>query len=190
VSAPPHPAAPVDPATLSVVLTPMRRRHLRSVLRIESHNPHRPWSLGLFMSELALRHSRTYVVARVDGSVVGFGGVMFTGVDAHVTTIAVDPAFRSAFVGTRMMSVLAARAVALGCEAMTLEVRTTNEPAHALYRKFGFEVAGVRKNYYSDLGEDAAVMWATEIQSSAYRDRLTAIEASVPGRTVMEGWSR
>jgi ribosomal-protein-alanine N-acetyltransferase len=86
------------------------------------------------------------------------------------------------------MSVLAERAIAQGCEALTLEVRTTNEPAQALYRKFGFEVAGVRKNYYSDLGEDAAVMWATEIQTAAYRDRLAAIERSLPGQTTLEGW--
>jgi ribosomal-protein-alanine N-acetyltransferase len=188
MSAAPHPVEGVDPATLSVELTPMRRRHLRSVLRIESHNPHRPWSVGLFMSELALRHSRSYVVARVDGGVVGFGGVLFTGADAHVTTIAVDPAFRCMAVGTRILAVLAERAIAQRCEALTLEVRTTNEAAQALYRRFGFEIAGVRKNYYSDLGEDAAVMWATEIQSTAYRARLDAITRATPGTTTFQGW--
>jgi ribosomal-protein-alanine N-acetyltransferase len=188
MSAAPQHSDQVDPATLSVELTPMRRRHLRSVLRIESHNPHRPWSLGLFMSELALRHSRSYVVARVHGGVVGFGGVMFSGADAHVTTIAVDPTFRCAAIGTRMMSVLASRAISQRCEALTLEVRTTNDAAQALYRKFGFEVAGVRKNYYSDLGEDAAVMWATEIQGGPYGERLAAIDRSIPGRTTLEGW--
>ena len=47
-------AEELDPADLEVVVTPMRRRHLRGVLRIEHHVYPRPWSLGLFMSELAL----------------------------------------------------------------------------------------------------------------------------------------
>ena len=60
---------------------PMRRRHLRSVLRIESQVYPRPWSLSLFLSELALRTSRAYFVARVDGVVVGYAGIMFSGDD-------------------------------------------------------------------------------------------------------------
>jgi hypothetical protein len=71
---------------------------------------------------------------------------------------------------------------------MTLEVRESNAEARALYARFGFEVAGLRKNYYSDLGEDAVVMWATEIQAPEYERRLGAIEASMPGHTVLEDW--
>src|SRR5690606_15842922 len=100
-----------DPHELEVEVVPMRRRHLRSVLRIEAHNPHRPWSLGLFMSELALRSSRVYAVARCEGTVVGFAGLMLTGDDAHVTTIAVDPAWRRLAIGTRLMLLLARQAV-------------------------------------------------------------------------------
>ncbi len=84
----PRPAPPA----LVVHLAPMRRRHLRAVMRIESQVYPRPWSLPLFMSELALRTTRAYTVARVDGAVVGYSGLMLAGDDAHVTTIAVDPA--------------------------------------------------------------------------------------------------
>jgi hypothetical protein len=45
---------------LAVQLVPMRRRHLRSVLRIEAQVYPRPWSISLFMSELALRSTRAY----------------------------------------------------------------------------------------------------------------------------------
>src|SRR5436190_23924337 len=85
----------------------MRRRHLRSVLRIESQVYPRPWSLSLFMSELALRSSRAYYVARVGGLVVGYSGLMLTGDDAHVTTIAVDPAWHRHNSGTRLPRYLA-----------------------------------------------------------------------------------
>src|SRR3982074_2267343 len=95
---------------LAVQLVPMRRRHLRSVLRIESQVYPRPWSLSLFMSELALRTTRAYYVARVDGRGVGYAGLMLTVDDGHVTTIAVDPHWHRHKVGTRLMLVLAREA--------------------------------------------------------------------------------
>src|SRR6516225_9023071 len=67
---------PGDGVPLEVHLVPMRRRHLRAVLRIETQVYPRPWSLPLFMSELNLRTSRAYYVARVDGNVVGYAGLM------------------------------------------------------------------------------------------------------------------
>ena len=45
-----------------------------------------------------------------------------------------------------------------GLVSMTLEVRSSNAVAQNLYRKYGFKMAGVRKEYYSDR-EDAIIMW-------------------------------
>ena len=92
---------------LDVRLVPLRRRHLRSVLRIEAQVYPRPWSLALFMSELNLRNSRHYVAARIGNAVVGYGGLMFTGDEAHVTNIAVDPAWHRHQIGTRLLLNLA-----------------------------------------------------------------------------------
>ena len=78
-----------DAEGLAVHLVPMRRRHLRSVLRIEAQVYPRPWSLPLFMSELNMRASRVYYVARVQGTVVGYCGLMLVDGDAHITNIAV-----------------------------------------------------------------------------------------------------
>ena len=182
----------IDPAELDVHLVAMRRRHLRSVLRIESQVYPRPWSISLFLSELALRTSRFYVVARVDNAVVGYGGLMLTGDDAHITTIAVDPSMHRAKIGTRLMLALAREADWRGAHNLTLEVRMSNRGAQALYGGFGFRPAGVRKNYYVETNEDALVMWAEGIDNDDYRRRLDAIDARVPGTTVIgEGiaWS-
>src|SRR5215213_7279041 len=116
-----------------VQVTPMRRRHLRGVLRIENEVYPKPWSLGLYMSELALGKPRFYAVARVRGDVVGYGGLMFTGDDAHVTTLAVAPEWHGRGVATRLLLVLARQAVARGSKNLTLEVRMTNDRAKALY---------------------------------------------------------
>jgi ribosomal-protein-alanine N-acetyltransferase len=171
---------------LDVHLVPMRRRHLRAVLRIEAQVYPRPWSLALFMSELGLRTTRCYIVARVGGTVVGYAGLMLTGDDAHVTTIAVDPAWHRHRIGTRLLLFLARESVRRGSRNLTLEVRVSNEPAQALYRQFGFKPAGIRKNYYQETNEDALVMWAEDIDSPEYADRLRQLEALVPGTTTVE----
>jgi ribosomal-protein-alanine N-acetyltransferase len=180
------PDVPLDQDHLEVHLVPMRRRHLRAVLRIEAQVYPRPWSLALFMSELGLRTARVYTVARVDGIVVGYAGLMLTGDDAHVTTIAVDPAWHRCKIGTRLLAHLARQAIARRAQHLTLEVRVSNLGAQAMYRAFGFHPAGIRKNYYAETNEDAIVMWADHIASAEYRARLATIEAAIPGRTVAE----
>ena len=94
---------------LTVHVTPMRRRHVRAVLRIEEQVYPRPWSMSLFLSELALRTTRAYFVARVGRDVVGYAGLMMTAEDGHVTTIAVDPKWHRHKVGTRLLLGLARR---------------------------------------------------------------------------------
>ncbi|HEV3401460.1 MAG TPA: ribosomal protein S18-alanine N-acetyltransferase [Acidimicrobiales bacterium] len=171
---------------LVVHLVPMRRRHLRSVLRIESQVYPRPWSLSLFMSELALRTSRAYWVARIDGAVVGYCGLMVTADDGHVTTLAVVPAWQRRKVGSRLLLTLVREAIARGATSLTLEVRIGNRSAQELYRHFGFRPAGIRKNYYVETNEDALVMWADEVDTPEYAERLAGIEAGIPGVTLLD----
>ena len=175
---------------LEVQLLAMRRRHLRGVLRIEGQNGPRGWSLGLFMGELANEAGRRYLVAKVGPSVAGFAGMLFVGTDGHVTTIAVDQGQRRRQIGTRLMLALSRDAIERGMTALTLEVRAGNEPAQAMYRRFGFAPAGIRRNYYPDTGEDALVMWAHDVDTPAYAARLAGIEAGVRGATVIDHTAR
>jgi [ribosomal protein S18]-alanine N-acetyltransferase len=178
---------PGDPDALEVRITPMRRRHLRGVLRIEQQVYPRPWTFGLFLGEISQRASRVYLVARVGSDVVGYAGMFRAIDDAHITTIAVDPAWQRQGIATRMLLALARAAVDRGCRNLTLEVRMSNSGAQALYQRFGFVPAGVRKGYYPETGEDALVMWANDIDTEVYAARLREIEGVVPGRTVVEG---
>jgi [ribosomal protein S18]-alanine N-acetyltransferase len=175
----------LGPEQLVVHIVPMRRRHLRSVLRIEAQVYARPWSLSLFVSELALRTSRAYYVARVDGALCGYGGLMVNDEDGHVTTLAVDPAWHRNKIGTRLLLILAREAVRRGASNLTLEVRVGNVAAQGMYRRFGFRPAGIRKNYYVETNEDALVMWAHDVDTLEYRRRLAGIEAAVPGATLI-----
>lgn len=175
---------------LDVTIGPMRRRHLRSVLRIEQQVYPRPWSMGLFMGELGIKGSRVYVVARVGASVVGYGGLMLVADDGHVTTLAVDPTWHRHKLGTRLLHTLATAAIERGAKNLTLEVRASNRGAQDLYRAFGFVPAGIRKGYYAETKEDAIVMWANDVDGEGYAQRLSDLAAAVPGATTHEALDR
>jgi len=179
----------IDGDHLEVVVTPMRRRHLRGVLRIEHQVYPRPWSLGLYMSELALSSTRTYLVARVGTSVVGYAGLMQVADDGHLTTVAVDPRWHRRHIATRLLVGLTRQAAARGVEQLTLEVRMSNAGAQTMYRRFGFAPAGVRKRYYVDNDEDAMVMWAHDVHTAEHAARIASIESTVPGTTTLENFT-
>jgi ribosomal-protein-alanine N-acetyltransferase len=151
------------------------------VLQIEEQVYPRPWTHRTFISELAeMRNgSRYYMVAYVDDVMVGYAGLMFSGNDAHVTNIAVDPEWQGRGVATEMMLDLAILSHERGCEAMTLEVRHTNTAAQNLYRRFGFVPAGVRKRYYENT-DDAIIMWAHGVDTEEFMERLRLIESRRP----------
>jgi ribosomal-protein-alanine N-acetyltransferase len=178
--------APEEREDEPVQLVRMRRRHLRSVLRIEGQVYPRPWSLTLYMSELNLRTTRHYVVARCAGQVVGYAGALYAADEAHITTIAVDPLWHRHQIGTRLLIHQAQTARARGARHLTLEVRMSNLAAQALYKRFGFVAEGVRKNYYAEVHEDAIVMWVRGIDSDDYGARLAGIEAALPSPTIDE----
>ncbi len=162
-----------------VVIAPMRRRHLKAVVAIEQQVFPTPWSLSLYLSELTMGSTRAYFVALSGSEVVGYAGLMLAVGEGHVTTIGVAPRWQRHGIGTRLLLELAHTARAGGADDLTLEVRLSNTGAQAMYHRFGFVPAGIRKNYYAEVHEDALIMWAHDIQSDDYARRLEIIEAGV-----------
>ena len=159
---------------------PMRRTHVKDILAIEEQVYPKPWTAGIFNSEidLARKGERHYVVAVLDGVVIGYGGLMFATDEAHVTNIAVDPQWHRRGLAKRLMLRLMREAVGHGFRAATLEVRVSNGAAREMYRVFGFVPAGIRQRYYEN-SEDAIVMWAHDIDDAAYIERLARIEVGI-----------
>lgn len=137
----------------------MRVTDLDEVLAIEEVSFPTPWSRAAYHRELVTNGYATYVVGRLDGRLVAYGGMWVILDEAHVTNIAVHPDFREAGLGRLTMRVLEEKARELGALRMTLEVRVSNLPARRLYEALGYRGTGVRRNYYSDTHEDAIVMW-------------------------------
>ena len=158
----------------------MRRRHLRGVMAIERQVYPRPWSPNLFLSEMSESRNRCYLVARLDREVVGYGGLICHGEEAHVTNVAVDPERQREKIGTRLLHDLVLAACDMGAEAVSLEVRVTNWGAQRLYARFGFRPVGIRKNYYQEIGEDALIMWLDGIRDAEFRTRLRRLLDELP----------
>ncbi len=172
---------PVPPPT-ELVIAPMRSKDLRGVLKIEESVFPQPWSHRLFVEELAQRNSRAYRAAWVGTSIVGFAGQMFIDDESHVNNIAVDPTWQGRGLGAALMVDLVRTGMSRGARHLTLEVRVGNQPALALYARFGLAPVGVRRNYYPVTGDDALVMWARDIDSEEYTRRLSGIEGSLAER--------
>jgi ribosomal-protein-alanine N-acetyltransferase len=169
-----------------VVLSNMHRRDLKAVLEIEKRVFPEPWSSTIFGSELALRHGRSYRAARLGRRIVGYRGVMLTGEEAHVTTLAVAPEYHRRGIASLLLLDAVEISVDAGARQLSLEVAFSNHNAQALYRRFGFAPVGVRKGYYQMTGEDAYVMFAYDIASPEYAARMAQIEEQLRARQTPE----
>jgi len=137
----------------------LRGSDLREVLDIERKLfPEDAWSEQMFAAELAQPATRYYIVAEADGTVAGYAGLIASGRQGDVQTIAVRADRQGQGIGTALLADLIATAKARECREVFLEVRADNDRARLLYRRTGFTEVGVRRGYYPPSGADAVVM--------------------------------
>ncbi|MEO6834859.1 MAG: ribosomal protein S18-alanine N-acetyltransferase [Candidatus Tumulicola sp.] len=163
------------PDRLSIV--PMASSDVSAVTRIERASFSTVWPADAFFNELGTNKLAHYFVGRIDGRIVAYGGIWVILEDSHVTTLAVDPDYRGKRFGEVMLLRLIDEALDRGAAWMTLEVRESNAVAQQLYRKYGFTTVTMRRGYYSDDNESALVMWAGNLKSELYRNRLHVLRA-------------
>jgi [ribosomal protein S18]-alanine N-acetyltransferase len=142
---------------------------LPQVVAIERRAFPTPWSLAMFVLELS-KPSGICLAAFVEPAgpepalaareLAGY--LICSRYDAvwHIMNVAVDPLRRRAGIASTLLSRLFERVDDPEAQ-YTLEVRRSNGGAIALYDRFRFKAAGVRRRYYQDNGEDAVVMWRT-----------------------------
>jgi ribosomal-protein-alanine N-acetyltransferase len=136
----------------------LRYSDLPQVIAIERRAFPTPWSLAMFVLELSKPHGICLAAVRRERLA---GYLICARYDQvwHLMNIAVEPTARRRGIASELLAAMIERA---GEEARyTLEVRTSNAGAIALYERFGFRSAGTRRRYYQDTGEDAVIMWRT-----------------------------
>jgi ribosomal-protein-alanine N-acetyltransferase len=130
---------------------------LPQVIAIERRAFPTPWSLAMFVLELS-KPSGICLAALRDGRIVGYVVCSRYDVVWHVMNIAVDDRLRRQGIASALLTELFGLADRPG-EQYTLEARPSNAEAIAMYEKFGFRSAGLRRGYYHDNKEDAVIMW-------------------------------
>ena len=123
-----------------------------------------PWSQASLYQDIVNNDlSRYHGMFDDKGTLIAYMGYWKVLEQAHVTNVAVAPAWRRRGVGKRLFGYVLQKAAQEGVESLTLEVRPSNEAALALYRSFGMEEQGRRRHYYSDNGEDALILWLSSL---------------------------
>ena len=117
-----------------------------------------PWPERSFRFELTENQVSRGWVAEVDGKIAAMLVLWFIVDEAHIATIAVHPDFRRQGIGEQILLAALRAARNEGAQRAFLEVRAGNAAAQAMYKKYGFEMAGVRPGYYKDNNEDAFLM--------------------------------
>lgn len=140
------------------IIRRMTLADLDAVVAIEAATFPTPWSRDAFHQELTKNAVARYLVAEVNGEVVGYGGAWIILDESHITNIAVREDMRGRGYGKALTAALMQYIANLGAAYATLEVRRSNERAQHVYKSLGFVGVGWRKRYYEDNGEDALLM--------------------------------
>jgi ribosomal-protein-alanine N-acetyltransferase len=116
-----------------------------------------PWSERSVTDTITLDGAMCYV-ALTDGELQAYILGRIIPPEGEIYRIATAPNKRKRGIAYRLLDYMTKCERGRGLERLFLEVRSKNLAALALYRTFGFEKIGVRKNYYKNPDDDATVM--------------------------------
>ena len=142
----------------NIVIEKMTSKDIDGVFEVEKNCFEDYWSKDAFKKELTNDVAR-YLVAKIGDKVVGYVGIWFVIDEGHITNVAVHEDYRGQKIGDKLIQSLVKLCKESNILSMTLEVRVSNVVAQNLYKKYGFKLAGIRKEYYSNNKEDAMIMW-------------------------------
>lgn len=149
----------------NISIRKMTEADISRVMEIDRLSFPSPWTRQIYEQEVVKNDFAHYFVIETDDEIIGYVGIWIVLEDAQITNIAVLPTYRGKNIGNHLFSFALTYALQQGAHYLSLEVRPTNEVAKNMYRKFGLQEAGIRKNYYPDNGEDAIVMWVNLLEA-------------------------
>ncbi len=105
------------------------------------------WSISNIRGEF--ENDFSHFFGYYDGDkIVGYVCVRTLYEEAQICNIAVLTDYRRQGIATKLLQTIACFSAKKGCIRSELEVNTLNQPAVELYKKAGYTVAGIRKNFY------------------------------------------
>lgn len=153
-------------------IRPMNQNDVDQVRNIDKLSFTLPWPATSYYFELQNSHARSWVaeitVQNGQKNLIGMLVLWLIVDEAHIGTIAIHPDYRHHGFGARLLRHAIKSVQAEGADMIYLEVRRGNLTAQALYNKFGFELSGVRRGYYSDNQEDALLFTLYDLQKKKF----------------------
>lgn len=128
----------------------------REIAEIEAQTFSRPWSQASIEAEIN-DESAVFLACVSDERVVGYVSAKLLCPECYIGNLAVRDGCRRQGIGAALLKTLIDTATENGCNFLSLEVRVSNATAIRLYERSGFRMIGIRKNYYSEPTEDAAI---------------------------------
>ncbi len=143
----------------------MRESDLPAIMEIERASFPSPWPAGAFVEEIRSASYSSCIVARTvsqgsTGMPLAYICFWILGDELIINNLAVHPDGRRQGLARRLLRHALSQGRASRCKAAHLEVRPSNLAAIHLYQGHGFRVAGRRRGYYAESGEDALLMRA------------------------------
>lgn len=149
-----------------LIIKKMTLEDIEGIWEIESLSFSVPWSKEALIEEV-YNEKAFYLVAKLVNQVIGYAGCWMIVDEAHITNVAVHPAYRQKKVATLLLMALEQKLAEKGIDSLTLEVRASNQAAQNLYAQRGFRPLGLRKKYYTDNDEDALIMWKMNLRAAS-----------------------
>ncbi|MBQ2785646.1 MAG: ribosomal protein S18-alanine N-acetyltransferase [Oscillospiraceae bacterium] len=137
--------------------TQMQECHVAQVAELERMCFSTPWSEKSIATELQ-NDLALWMVALHDDTVVGYVGSQTVCGETDMMNVAVHPDWRRRGIGEILVEQLIVELKRRCSSSLSLEVRSSNAPAIALYEKLGFCQVGRRPNYYRNPKEDALIL--------------------------------
>lgn len=166
-------------------LKPLTSEDLQTVVALDQICLGGLWTLEGYQRELESPNSQILLLSTPYGTenkawpngekseaIIGIGCFWSILEEAHITILAIHPDYQGRSLGQFLLYNLLDNALTWGLERATLEVRQSNQVALAIYQKFGFQIAGLRKKYYQNPQEDAMVLWLRGLNRPDFKQQL------------------
>lgn len=158
------------------------------------------WTADGYAREINSPNSDLFILTVVDvaeatdriskkrAKVIGIGCMWSILEEAHITLLGIHPDYQRQGLGKLLLVKLLQTAVNRQLTRATLEVRTSNEPAIALYEALGFHHVGIRRKYYAKTGEDALILWRSGLALPKFAKKLSEWERDSRERLRLNHW--
>lgn len=143
---------------MNIIIKDTEKKNIEDIAELEKQCFSAPWTEEQLEKQLPDDMHLFVCAEDENGNTVGYVGLMYVLDEGYISNVAVDSRYRRMGIAGKLLDRLIEEAAQKQLSFVTLEARVSNTPAIKLYEKYGFEVVGTRRKFYSHPVEDAVLM--------------------------------